>query len=241
MPFIILSQDIFCQNTLVKEDLIVKKFIIENFKVPDHRSRFYDSTFYSKEVFLNPEGYKLKLYRFEESFYYSPFVIKITDKKDSLIMLFTFTDELYQNQNSKIHISLGDLKVYSDKDRISNYRENLEANLNELIRKLNYQKEPKRIKNLIDLIFLDLLNTKEIDTEQIKMINSKLSKVKSKKPEVIEFIKEFSKFEVDCNISLGCYNANEGAHGYWRISLDETNKEVRVKFLGSLIYRQIYL
>jgi len=101
---------------------VVKEFIVKNFSMFfEHR---YEAELDSQiawnssntEFIIYPGPYKVKRYTVGEAFHYSPFAIRFSTLQDSLVTLFTFTDELYyMESNVKGHFYGGEtIDIYPE-------------------------------------------------------------------------------------------------------------------------------
>lgn len=248
---LVCSCSTFAQESLSIEDFLLKNFIVKEFDIPGYKQDEIDSILLrekipAKEIIIYPGQYKLRVYEFHDPFGYTPFAIKVLDKKDSLITFFTFTDELfYRNNDVKGKFDYAknriDLKTAQGDTRTLNNR-NLNDNLNTLIQIVGYQHNEVDIRNLMDVIFIDLLRMKPVNYHEIKDLSSRLSKIKTDNPVIKQCIEEFSNLNIQCKLSSMCLSAKEGSPGYWSFSIEQQHEDfiVKAKFIGDLIYEIWY-
>lgn len=236
-------------RSLSPEDLRFKNYVVKEFNIQipsikrDIDTALLNKNIPFKEILIYPGIFKLRAYKFNFDFGYSPFAIKVMDSKDSILTFFSFTDEIYYMTNEVSGEYLFGKKITINKQdsRKPLFDRNLENNLNSLIEQLDYQGSKVKIENLLNVIFLDLLQMTQINDYEIRYLNSKLSRLKTKDPLIRQCIQEFSELEHLPESVLLCVNAKEGLFGYWIFSLDTESNKVKVRFVGDLIYFNLYL
>jgi hypothetical protein len=234
-------------------DSLILNFVIDEFPMRSSDTALivmellHDDQAY-KETVIYPEGYKFRLYDFSFGTLYDPFVITITDSKDSLISLFSFTDEVSYSSENRYYKRLVDDKLTIEPNsyrRDFKLKPNLEENLNDL--KLGYQDDHKKVKTLLDVILLDLLKMERPNFWQKRSSLNYLDKFKTDNQEIIKAIGDFKNLDKtlrDCSDCL--LYQTEGLFGYWLIEFDvhrETTKEalmgtvkLKVKFISEVLY-----
>lgn len=199
----------------------------------------------TKEIILYPGPYRFRLDKFGDGQQYTPFVIRVKDKRDSLIDLFTFSDELYHlNSYPKIQFdSSGKMSAYTptDWEKVSKEFKNLEHNFNQLVSKLGYQKNAPQIQNLIEVCFVDLMKMKKIDYADILVRKEHLQNRSSETPLGDSLISELHSCENNVNVLY--VTVNEGIGGFWEFRLMQVDKKfvVKVRFIGAMMYRNLYI
>ncbi|AYB30164.1 hypothetical protein [Chryseolinea soli] len=226
-------------------NLLITEFDLKDYDYSDLDSTLKYGNLPEKEIILHPGNYKLRLIEVYTNTY-DPFVVKVLNTNDSLLFLFTFTDELHYRDND-FHASFWGRETIKREQPSENwtpppYKKNLESNLNALIIKLGYQRDRRAIEQLLGAIFNDLLHMKPFNEYEMRNYNSILSKVKTNDPVIKQSLQEYVDLEKNYNGQF-CVLTKDGLFGFWLFDLEENNEDFRVKvhFIGDLLYSTFYM
>jgi hypothetical protein len=245
------------QNLIAERDTLLKKAIIQEFPMFFQRKYQFDEVNTQielcnanyNEIIVNPGKFKLQYYQIGNPFHYSPFAIKVTDSVNNILKFFTFNDELhylYNDLNGSYWY--GDsIEIRSRENIHGTYIDdlNLEKNVNEMIEKLGYQNNQTHIINLLEVIFVSLLDMEQVNMYELNHLCDQLKTVRNRNTEIDNCIREFENFRVNfhvCDLGL-CVKAKEGLFGFWQFTLEEQGLgyKVKVRFIGDLIYNSMYM
>lgn len=234
-----------CQSGLSHADSIIFNYVVNEFKIeqnkiPRIQEAIRDNVY--KEVILYPGSYKLRVFDFKFIANWA-FVIKVTDSKDSLIDLFSFTDEHYLLNSEKYFFIKADVAFIKAPIRLSQKNEfqfsrNLEDNFNNLIGKLGYYDNYFAAQQLIKVVFVSLLGMNEIDFGRWEFELEKIEKIKSKDKVLLKSISEYRNLKsvlTDCE-QCKIFQARSGYFGYWIINQDFMSAKVKFSFVGEQLF-----
>jgi hypothetical protein len=203
------------------------------------------SSTYTRSNAASFRNFHFKSFRFDSQAH-APFAIEVTDDEDNLLSLFTFTDEIYYNNNSLASSYISDcfiLDSLSADDSTLFQNVNLERNLNALIRKLNLERDENATLAVIDLIFRKLLEMEPYEDSEIAMIAETIEQNYGE-PRVVELIcSEYNQFINSPSEDVLRFRIHEGFAGYWRIWTEETDgvNTVKATFFSDVLFTRLYL
>jgi hypothetical protein len=207
-------------------------------------------------VVIQPDGYKLRAYEFSDPYPTSPFIVKVSNSKDSLIGLFSFTDEEYIMRHeifqSKYPRKYKHIETELQKNWVNGklpeptFKRNFEENLNNLIDLLGYRNDHSKTRVLMDALLVDLLGMKEINWEgyfrSVDQLNKERKRYKAKKSDIERHIQEYrnlSSHQIFCDDCQIYKTQNGGRFGYWVIETSGYPEpvKVKIKFISELFFR----
>jgi hypothetical protein len=240
------------------QDTLLKKFLIDEFTESFDRSWQQNINESIKagnnsrnELIIYPEKYRLKYYRVDDSFQYSPFVVKVIDSTGNLISLFSFKDEIHYLKNNPRGAFSGErdsitISTAENQRMASSEELDLEKNINDLIEKMGYQRSEDQIRYFLNELFKNALSMEKANFYEVGYLSEQLKGVQNRTPEIDSCASDFhdlhQNFKDWCDFDL-CVKAREGFFGYWRFSIVKTGNlyKVKARFFGDLIYGSIYM
>jgi hypothetical protein len=240
-------------DTLVKRAIVEEfpMYFLSRFDLNDLEESLDACNKYSHEIILPADNIKLKYYKSEGTYHYSPFVVRVTDSLENLIGCFAFCDEVSYLHNG-LHatyshdtdsIIIEDWRSDTTLFRLAKF--DLEKNLNTLIAKLGYT-STGNVQILIKDLFHYSLGMEPLNYYQLEYVTKLLQKTKNRNELTNKCIHDmeyvYSNFTELCELGQ-CFEAKEGVFGFWQLSVVEENGVPRVKarFFGELLYTSIYL
>ena len=203
------------------------------------------SSTYTRSIDASFRNFHFKSFRFDSQAH-PPFAIEVTDDDNNLLSLFTFTDEIYYDNNSLTASYISDcfiLDSLSSDDSTLFRNVNLERNLNAIIKKLNLDGDRNATLVTIDLIFRKLLEMESYEDSEIAMIAETIEQNYGE-PRIVELIcSEYNQFIDSPPGDVLRFKAHEGFAGYWRIWTEETKgvNLVKAKFFSDVLFTSLYL
>ena len=197
---------------------------------------------YTRSINASFRNFHFRSFRFDSQTH-TPFAIEVTDDKDNVLFIFTFTDEVYYNTNSLSARPMLDslvLESQGSNDSLLYHKINLETNLNVIIRRLNFEGDRNAIRGLIDLVFRKLLEMKPYKDSEIIMILEQLGG----EPKAVELVRaEYTQFMDNPTDDIFKFKSLEGAFGYWRIWIEEVDGvfTVKTKFFSDVLFTSLYM
>lgn len=175
---------------------------------------------------------------------YPPFVIEVMTSDFNVVSYFSYTDEIYYLRNG-IEATHNDssniFEIHANKTHKNDYESkiNLDIQFNDLVTKLNVQKDLAAVEQLVDIIFAQLLRLESYDDAEIEALLQQVAMTDQLRAQLIY---EFRHFCSDDSNPTYRFKAKEGTGGYWKLVIMPTDEgyKLKSKFFSDELYRAIF-